>query len=105
MITIPIKRGDTLLWTCTYTIDGKPAPLPENVRAQLRDKLGALVAELGVERTDPDNGQYTLGVAAGLTQAWPLVRLFGDIEYADADGRVQSTETFSVVVMQDITHD
>ncbi len=104
MLTINFKRGDTFSLDGTYKPNGTVAPLPTGIRAQLRDSSGALVAELTVVRVDVPNGLYRL--TFGDTSAWvPGRLLYGDIQFTDAAGFVESTVTFMVNVIADITHD
>lgn len=103
MIVIYFKRGDTFLLSCAYTVDGVPASLPLNVRAQVRDRAGSLIAELDVLRVDEAQGKYTLGFAD--TSTWPVDVLQSDIQYTDGSGNVASTDTFLVNLQRDETHD
>ena len=100
---IPHKQGDTFKLSCTYMVDGVAAALPDGIRSQIR-YCGVLVVELDVDRVDPPNGRYDLS-SSDDTSEWPVDTLDQDIQYTTAAGDVFSTETFSVRVVRDVTHD
>lgn len=77
--------------------------MPPGIRSQLRARDQSLVAELTVTVTDSASGAYTLECAD--TATWPVDTLRGDIQYTDANGNVASTDTFTVTVVPDVTHD
>ena len=105
MISFLLKRGDTFLLAATVNASGDTTPLDltgRTVRSQAR-RTGALVQELTVTITDAEAGEFTLGATATETAEWPLGRLACDIERTDADGHVESSETFTIEVTEDVT--
>jgi hypothetical protein len=104
MLTLNFKRGDTFRLDGTYMEDGEAAALPTGIRSQLRDANGNLITELTVTRTDADHGLYSLSCSD--SSGWIAGRLlFGDVQFTNASGVVVSTETFTVNVQADQTHD
>ena len=100
-----IKRGDTLHWTAELRDDDAAPPTSLTgwqIRAQVRTRHADLLAHLGITIA-PDQLSYTLDATPAVTATWPpgLQRL--DIEYTDPAGRVVSTETISLRVLEDIT--
>jgi hypothetical protein len=98
---IAIKRGDTLGFYATLT-DTAGEPLSgkaELLRSQVRTSLGALVAELTISEDGNTPGRYFLRAD---TAEWPTGMHRCDIELADG-GVISSTETFEVLVKEDVT--
>lgn len=101
---IKTKRGDTFCLKCTYrNEDDERAELPEEIRSQIRTTKGDLVQELDIERLD-EKGDFELTAKAKDTEGWDTGKHECDIEYTE-DGRVFSTETFEISVVEDITYD
>jgi hypothetical protein len=105
---IEFKRGDDFVLEGRVT-DGDAAQdiSAWQIRSQIRDVNGALVAELGLQRVDDAGGVYRLTKAHDAadqpTTGWPVRELRCDIEYRTAAGQVVSTETFLIVVHADVT--
>jgi|GEM_PF-2257819 len=101
------KRGDTIDWPFTYSVDGQPVDLTEHqIECQVRKAVGReLVGELVIIK-DPDQvnfaGQGRLTGAAGDIATWPTEKLIADIQYT-LDGSVASSETFAIVIESDVT--
>lgn len=104
MTTFTFKRGDTFLLTCYYKVNGVAAALPAQITSQLRTPVDVLVADLVVTRVDEAGGIYTLSALPSATQSWVPRTLNCDIQYIDASGNINSTETFQVNVEADVTH-
>jgi hypothetical protein len=98
---IRIKRGDSLVFNIALT-DSESEPLDlavENIRSQVRERDGKLIASLTVAATET-TGTYQL--TAESTQGWPARSLECDIEL-DIEGTVISSETFAIEVLRDVT--
>lgn len=108
---LEFKRGDT--WEATFTYRDDTGALINltscSARMQMRDKRsGTLLLDL----TSSDS--LTMGGAAGtvdmlvapdLTREMPVGTFEVDLEITYSDGTVQSSDTFSIKVWKDITHD
>ena len=101
---IDIKRGDTYLIEATLTDDlGDPVNITDwTIRSQIRNVRGDIVATLVIAITNAALGTYTMSYA-GDTALWPVATHRQDVEYVDQTGRVMSTETFKLRVVEDIT--
>lgn len=96
------KRGDTLLLTAIYKVDGVATSVSAiDIASQIRTNRGTLVATMSVTKL-PATGQFTLSPVDPNTSAWPLGALQCDIEFSEG-GNIRSTETFTLVVTQEIT--
>lgn len=102
---ITIKRGDTLSVAGVAAQDSGVALnlTGYTVRSQVRSSAGALVAALSVTVTSATLGTFTLDATAAATASWLTGRHVCDVEYTSAGGIVSSTETFAVVVLDDVT--
>ena len=102
------KRGDTLQLGCTYkTADGVAQSLAgHDVRCQIRDASSTLLAALTVNMADQavHPGDFALFASASDTALWTVGRYVMDIQIANGPV-VISTETVTLKVLQDITHD
>ncbi len=102
MTTITFKRGDTLSLAGTYKVEGVAASVSAmTISSQVRTFSGDLVQDLTVVKT-AGTGTFTLSATAVQTAEWSLSTLKCDIEFS-LSGVVQSTETFSISVQEDIT--
>lgn len=113
-LRIPHKRGDTWCYTLTVAIDtvtGATAPLDLtgwSIRSQGRDVEGNVV-DFVVTCVNPAAGQppNIFTHACANTTAWVPGMLAVDIEYTTPDTgngiTISSTETFSIVVIEDVT--
>ena len=103
MDRLSIKRGDTLALDCEVDVD----LAGWDVRAQIRDLSGRLLAELELSMEAYDATakvtRYVMTVPAATTSVWPLGSAELDIQYIDPAGVVQSTESVSLLVGRDIT--
>lgn len=104
MATITHKQGDTLDWVLTLTEGGAPVDITDwTIVAQIRAS-DTLIASLTVTVVDAANGQFRLSATAAATDSWTAGSHSCDIEITDDSSNVFSTETFTVVILEDITH-
>lgn len=105
MATITHKQGDTLEWVITLTEGGVVADITDwSIRAHIRQN-DTLISALTVTLTDSSNGVFVLSATAAQTDTWSAGTHSCDIEFTDSSGEVFSTETFSVTILEDISHD
>ena len=101
------KRGDTLSLSAVW-LDSNNDPVDltgYTVESQVR--AVGFVDDLTVTITDATAGEFVLSATATDTSMWPVTssqssRSFCDIQFTIA-GIVVSSETFQVVVVEDIT--
>lgn len=100
MQKLPFKRGDS--FSLLGTVDGDVTGW--TIASQIRTSAGALVATLtaAVTSASADLSVYTL-TAPGPTTAWPIEDLRCDIQYTTGAGIIDSTETFVIQMVEDIT--
>jgi hypothetical protein len=98
----PFKRGDTLILTCIYKVDGEAQSVADfDIISQCRRTNGQLVFDFDVVK-DPDVlGKFTMTPDID-TNTLPLDELKIDIEIRDGDF-VRSSQTFIFPVIEDIT--
>ena len=102
MTTISFKRGDTLSLAGTYKVEGVASSVSAmTIRSQVKNFSDALVQELTVVKT-AGTGTFTLSATAAQTALWDATTLKCDIEFS-LEGVVQSTETFNISVLEDVT--
>lgn len=96
------KRGDTMLLTVTYKIDGVATSVSDiTINSQIRKQSGVLVDDMVVTKL-LGTGQFTLAPSTSDTSEWPIGNLLCDIEFVQS-GNIRSTETFGIVVVEEIT--
>ena len=96
------KRGDTMLLTVTYKVNGIASDISTiDIASQIRNQSGLLIASMVVTKL-PEAGQFTLAPTNSDTSNWPLGNLLCDIEFTQS-GNIRSTETFGIVVVEEIT--
>lgn len=112
MATITTKRGDTWRMTWTYQqADGAPLDLTgASARLQVRHATtGALLLGVGTATGElvitPAEGLITLSVPAATMAALEPGNHRMDLELTQSDGSVQSTETLTLKLVEDITRD
>ena len=97
------KRGDTMLLTVTYKVDGIPTSISTiDIASQIRTQYGTLIDSMIVTKSGSSTGVFTLAPSDSDTSAWPLGNLLCDIEFTQS-GNIRSTETFGIVVVEEIT--
>jgi hypothetical protein len=96
------KRGDTLLLTVTYKIDGVATSVATiDIKSQVRTKTGTLISEMTVTKLG-ETGKFTLTPTIADTSEWPVSFLYCDIQFSES-GNIRSTETFGISVTEEIT--
>ena len=104
MATVTHKRGDTFELSCALDNEGNPVDLTNfTISAQIRDSRDEILQALTVTITDAAAGAFTLGATATETEGWGVDRYQCDIEFTGASGEVNSSETFLINVIKDIT--
>jgi hypothetical protein len=98
------KRGDSFEAYCIRKDEnGDPLDITlTTIRSQIRGK--AFVAELVVTKTDALGGAFALTAEAAATEAWVPGLADWDIEYRD-DGKVVSTRTVQLRIVEDVTRE
>ena len=98
----PFKRGDTLILTCVYKIDGAAQSIDDlDIVSQCRKLNGDLVFNFDVVKNSSVLGQFVMTPDVD-TNILPLAQLKIDIEIRDNDF-VRSSQTFILPVIEDIT--
>jgi hypothetical protein len=95
-----IKRGDTLLLSCTRR-DGAGVPVVltgMTITAKVRYR--SFSEPLTVALVDPANGVFSL--SSTNTAAWPVATLKCDVQFVSGTV-VTSSQTFAIVVEEDVT--
>jgi hypothetical protein len=96
------KRGDTFSLACIYKVDGTATSVSAfDIDSQIRDSQGNLIQTLTATKM-PETGSFTLTADAEDTTLWPVSVLKCDLQFSES-GIVRSTETFNVVVVNEIT--
>jgi len=97
------KRGDTFSLTGTFKQNGVPFSLTGViVTSQLRKADGTLIENLTYTQL-PNIGEFTISATAAQAALWPIEVLLCDIQYVFIDGTKESSETFYIQILQDIT--
>ena len=105
MATINHKQGDTLDWVITLTEGGTAVDITSwTIRAQIRAG-DTLIASLTVTVVNAASGLFRLSATAGQTDSWSAGSHSCDVEFTDDNSIVFSTETFTVSILEDISHD
>lgn len=102
------KRGDDFNLAFSLT-DPNNANAPVDItgwtiRSQIR-RGNNLTAELTVTITDAVNGNFTLTAGSTLTAGWKVDTHTCDIQFTRPAAGVTSSETFNVIVCEDVTRD
>lgn len=104
MMTIDIKRGDSLHLPCTVQQSGQALDISGwRIDCWLRAPSGQVVHQFAPVITDAAAGQYLLAATPQETARWPVGPLSADIRYTDASGHVQHTGTWHLRVGQAIS--
>ena len=102
-----VKRGDTLAFTAALTDSATNAALT-GATASLKCECkytysNDILAELTISETSTA-GTYLFMASAATTQTWEAhSTVMFDIQYTDAAGTVSSTESFSILIEEDVT--
>ena len=103
-LRLPFKRGATFELDCVVSdANGVPEDVTLwTIASQVRDRLGALVADLSVVNVDRSVGSYKLHLAD--TTDWPMNQiLYCDIKYTTDTAQIVPTETFEIHCLENIT--
>jgi len=104
MATINHKRGDTFELSSTLENEGNPVDITNfTITSQIRSPDDSLLQALTVTVTDAVNGAFTLSATPAQTETWDNIQYLSDIEFVDGGGEVNSSETFTINVIKDIT--
>ena len=102
MKQIKFKRGDTFSLNCTYKRNNVPVSVVGfDIDCQIRDRRGVLIATLADTKQEL-TGVFTLEPTIADTSSWPVDVLKCDIQLSE-NGVIRSTDTFLVVVLEEIT--
>ena len=104
--SINFKRGDTLSMTCQRLTAAAAAFNLVGYTMAATVRNGGFSQALTVTVTNASLGQFTLSQTATNTALWPISDdddsvMYCDIQFTSAS--VESTETFKIVVREDIT--
>ena len=106
MATITHKRGDTFELSCTLENQGVAVDITNfTITSQVRQSDDTLLQALTVTVTDAAAGAFTLGATATETEGWGIASYECDIEFVEPGGEVNSSQTFTINVLKDITRD
>lgn len=106
MATITHKRGDTFELSATVENSGVAVDITNwTITSQARDDADTVLQTFTVTKTDASNGEFSVGATSTQTEAWGLGNYQMDIEFVEVGGEVNSTETFTLSVLRDITRD
>jgi len=108
MADITLKRGDSINWNCSL-IDDQSNPIDitnYTIRTQGKDSertvtLFSLTNGNGVTITSGANGAYQIQLLD--TSSFGLGNFDVDIEFTDSNGIVNSTQTFTLEIVEDVT--
>ena len=106
MATITHKRGDTFELSCTLENQGVAVDITNfTITSQVRQPDDTLLQALTVTKTDAANGEFNLSATSAQTESWGVQTYLCDIEFIEGGGEVNSTRTFEISVLKDITRD
>ena len=101
MSTSTIKRGDTLELECVVQESGQPLNITGwHIESWVRAPAKLVVHKFAVQITAPLAGRYLLPASAAQTEQWPVGGMTMDVRYTDAGGRVFSTESIALQVLE-----
>lgn len=102
VVKINIKKGDTYS-VAAIAKDGSGSPVNltgYTIAPKIKDNAGNVIATPNVTVTNAAAGEYTMTVND--TSAWPVSALFSDVTYTDPQSVVASTETFLIIVENNV---
>ena len=106
MATITHKRGDTFELSCTLENEGVAVDITNfTITSQVRGSDDVLLQALTVTKTDAGAGAFTLSATSTQTESWGVQTYLCDIEFIEGGGEVNSSQTFEISVIKDITRD
>jgi hypothetical protein len=105
MASVTHKQGDSFEWVVTLTENSVAVDITNySIRAQIRAN-DTLIAALTVTKTNAAAGIFSVTATAAQTDTWSAGSHQCDIEFTDGLSEVFSTETFDVIILEDISHD
>lgn len=106
MATITHKRGDTFALNCTVENQGVAVDITSwTITSQARADDDTVLQTFTVTITDAAAGLFTVSATSTQAELWSLGNYSMDIEFVDPSNEVNSTETFTLSVLRDITRD
>jgi hypothetical protein len=110
MGTLTVKRGDTWIVQFAWTQpDGAPVDLTDaTARLQVRDKTNVVRIDADTVSgtlTVGTNGRVDMLIPAAIMETMDPGSYKFDLQITYANGTVQSTETLSLKVIEDMTYD
>lgn len=106
MATITHKRGDTFAIACTIENAGVAVDITGwTIASQARGTDDTILQTFTVTITDAATGSFSISATSTQTELWTIGNYSVDIEFIDDSGEVNSTETFTLSVIRDITRD
>ena len=106
MATITHKRGDTFELSCTLENEGNAVDITSfTITSQVRGSDDVLLQALTVTKTDAGAGAFSLSATSAQTESWDVQTYLCDIEFIESGGEVNSSQTFEINVLKDITRD
>lgn len=104
MTTITHKRGDTFAINCTIENQGVAVDVTNwTIACQARADDDTILQTFTVTITDAAAGLFTVSATPAQSELWSIGNYSVDIEFIDGSGEVNSTETFILSVIRDIT--
>ena len=101
--TITHKQGDDFEIVVNYTESSVAEDVTTwTITSQIRNGTD-LVESLTITKTNPIGGVFSMTALPAATALWPIGDLSMDIQFIDDAGKVFSTETFTLVVVGDVT--
>ena len=105
------KIGDTFTYPCIYSdadadgvgidLTGSSIKVQAKINPDSDVSLFDLAIGSGITVTDAVNGEFEMLVSD--TTAWEIGIYQCDIQYTNASSIIESTETFEIEVIQDVT--
>ena len=106
MATIKHKRGDTFELACTLENAGVAVDITNiTITSQAREADDTLLQALTITKTAATNGEFSVSATSTQTESWAVGEYDCDIEFEEAGGEINSSQTFQISVIKDITRD
>ncbi len=104
MNTLELKRGDTLELHCAVLQEGQPVDITGwQIDCWVSASNNQVVHRFAGSIVNAPAGQYVLLATDQETASWPSGGMSADIRYVDGSGRVMTTRTIPVQVIERIT--
>jgi hypothetical protein len=106
MAAIKHKRGDSFELACTLENEGVAVNITNiTITSQARGDDDALLQQMTVTKTNSANGEFAVSATATQTESWGVGTYDCDIEFQESSGEINSSQTFQISVIKDITRD